>query len=85
MQKYVTIYKVLIVMLVVSIVTVCVSYRIGISPVTKEDIPVTIEVTENSTYLSLASLLKENGLIRSQSFYKIYIKIFKPNPLQAGT
>lgn len=85
MQKYVTIYKVLIVMLVVSIVTVCVSYRIGISPVTKEDIPVTIEVTENSTYLSLASLLKENGLIRSQSFYKIYIKIFKPNHLQAGT
>lgn len=85
MQKYVTIYKILIVMLVVSIVTVCVSYRIGISPVSKDSKEVTIEIAENSTYLSIASQLKENHLIRSQSFYKIYIRIFKPNHLQAGT
>lgn len=67
------------------IVTACLSYKIGISPVTKEDKPVTIEITENSTYLSIASNLKENGLIRSQTFYKIYIKIFKPNHLKKGT
>lgn len=85
MQKYVTIYKVLIVILVISIVTVCLSYRIGISPVSKESKEVTIEITENSTYLSIASLLKDKGLIRSQSFYKIYIRIFKPSHLQAGT
>jgi len=85
MQKYVTIYKILIVMLVITIVTVCVSYRIGISPVTKESKEVTVQITENSTYLSIASLLKEKGLIRSQSFYKIYVRIFKPNHLQTGT
>lgn len=72
-------------MLVIGILTVCISYRVGISPVTKEDKPVTIEITENSTYLSIASNLKEKGLIRSQSFYKIYVKIFKPSHLQTGT
>ena len=62
-----------------------VSYRIGISPVDRnnED-PIIIEITPGSTYHSIGELLKENNLIRSISFYRVYIWIFKPDNLQAG-
>ena len=85
MIKYVNIYKIIILIIVIIIVISCVSYNIGISAVSKEDKPVTIEIEENNTYLSIAEQLKENNLIRSQTFYKIYVRIFKPNNLQVGS
>lgn len=85
MQKFLNVYKFAIVILAVVIIAFCVSYRYGISPVSKTDKPVTITIEENSTYLSISTLLKENNLIRSQTFYKMYIKIFKPSNLQVGT
>lgn len=84
MKKYVNIYKFVIVFLALIIITVCLSYNYGISPVSKNDSEVVFEVTENSTYLSIAQELKDNNLIRSINFYKVYIKIFKPDNLQAG-
>lgn len=59
-------------------------YIYSISAVTKNSSKVTLEIAENSTYYSIASLLKENNLIRSELSYKIYIKLNKPNNLQAG-
>jgi len=85
MQKYVNIYKFIIVILVIVIVTVCGAYRYAISPVSKESKEIVFVVPENSTYLTIATKLKESGLIRSEIFYKVYIKIFNPNNLQAGT
>ena len=85
MKKYVTIYKVVIALMVIVIATLCISYNYGISPVSKNDKKVEIVIENNSTYLTISKLLKENNLIRSETFYKVYIKIFKPNNLQAGT
>lgn len=56
----------------------------GTSSVSKDSFEVKITIPKESTYLSISNLLKENNLIRSESFYKIYIKIFKPNNLKAG-
>ena len=84
MKKYVNIYIFVIAIMAIVIIVGCVSYNIGISPVTKESNEVEFEITENSTYLSIASKLKENNLIRSETFYKIYIKIFKPENLEKG-
>lgn len=75
----------LVIIVAIIIIVSCCSYRIGISPVSKEDIPVTVEITDETGYLGIASLLKENGLIRSEIFYKIYVKIFNPSKLEAGT
>lgn len=75
----------LVIVIGITIVITCGAYRIGISPVSKDEAPVVVNIEENSTYYSIGSLLKENNLIRSESFYKIYIKIFKPNNLQPGT
>lgn len=85
MQKYVNIYKYVIVIMVVVIVSVCGTYRYAISPVSKEDKEILFEVPNNSTYLTIAESLKEKGLIKSALFYKVYIKIFNPSNLQAGT
>jgi len=85
MKRYVSIYKFVIVIVVVAIFAVCGGYKYAISPVSKNDKEVIFEVTENSTYLTIAEKLKENNLIRSINFYKVYIKIFKPNNLQKGT
>jgi len=85
MKKYCTIAAFYIVVIAIVITIGCISYKIGIAPVSKSDKEVIIDIPSNSTYLSIADLLKENNLIKSESFYKIYIKIFKPNNLQAGT
>ncbi len=85
MKKYVNIYIFVIVILAIIIVVGCTAYNIGISPVSKESKEVIFEVSENSSYLSIAPQLKENNLIRSETFYKIYIKIFSPSNLEKGT
>ncbi|MEG2322095.1 MAG: endolytic transglycosylase MltG [Bacilli bacterium] len=85
MKKYCTIYLAIIIVLVIFITTLCCTYNYSLKPVSKESKEITIEIKEESTYLSIASLLKENNLIKSEAFYKVYVKIFKPNNLQAGT
>ena len=84
MKKYCNIYKFVIIFLVVLIILTCGSYKIGTSSVSKDSFEVKITIPKESTYLSISNLLKENNLIRSESFYKIYIKIFKPDNLKAG-
>ena len=84
MKKYCNIYKFVIIFLVVLIILICGSYKIGTSSVSKDSFEVKITIPKESTYLSISNLLKENNLIRSESFYKIYIKIFKPDNLKAG-
>lgn len=84
MKKYCNIYKFLIIFLTIVILLVCGSYKIGISSVSKIDKEVSLTIPKDSTYLSISNLLKENNLIRSETFYKIYIKIFKPTNLKAG-
>ena len=84
MKKYCNIYKFVIIFLVVLIILTCGSYKIGTSSVSKDSFEVKITIPKESTYLSISNLLKENNLIRSESFYKIYNKIFKPNNLKAG-
>ena len=60
-------------------------YNYSISSVSNKSEEVIFEVQEGSTYSSLVNDLKEQNLIRSELFYKIYIKLNNPNLLQAGT
>ena len=46
---------------------------------------VIISVSEGQTYSTIASLLKEKGLIKSETAYKVYIKLNKPNNLEYGS
>ena len=46
---------------------------------------VIISVSEGQTYSTIASLLKEKGLIKSETAYKVYIKLNKPTNLEYGS
>lgn len=60
-------------------------YKAETGPVNKSDEIITFEVEKGSTYNSIAHSLKEKNLIKSELFYKIYIKLHKPNNLQVGS
>lgn len=62
----------------------CFIYKINISRVSKNDEIKEITITSGSTYLTIANMLKSNNLIKSELFYKVYIKIHNPKSLQAG-
>ena len=59
-------------------------YKVETGRVSNKNQVITYEVKEGSTFNSLSSSLKSKNLIKSELFYKIYIKIHKPNNLQAG-
>ena len=77
-MKKLSIKKIIIGLLI--LVIVCTSICIGvyfylISPVSKTDENVTFYVDEGSAYSNIGGKLKENGLIKSELAYKIYLKI----------
>lgn len=55
-----------------------------LSPTGKEEEKVKFEVKPGSTYYSLVTELKEENLIRSEIFFKLYLKIISPKNLDAG-
>ena len=59
-------------------------YRIGIGRVSKDETLKEIEVTSGNTYMSVSKILKDNHLIKSEFFFKVYVKLHKPTSLQAG-
>ena len=65
MKKYVTIYKVAIILMIIVIATLCISYNYGISPVSKNDKNVESNVKKYEPYSALYA--KDNGLY----YYKV--------------
>lgn len=67
------------------IAVVCfITYKINTGAVSNNDAVKEIMIESGSNYYSITSVLKENKLIKSELFYKIYIKLHKPESLQAG-
>ncbi len=60
-------------------------YSNGTSRVSSDKTIVKFEVKEGSTYTSIATDLKASNLIKSEFWYRIYVKLNKPTGLQAGT
>lgn len=75
--------KILIVFLCL-ILAVFVIYKFEISSVSNDKTNIEIEVKKGETYLTLSKRLKEKDLIKSEFFYKIYVKTHKSSDLQAG-
>lgn len=75
----------LLIIIVATILAIVVLYNYYTSPINKESTDVIrFEVVESDRFLNLGDRLKDEGLIRNELFYKIYIKMNKPNNLQVG-
>jgi len=59
-------------------------YFIAFGKVSNNNEQVKFVVETGSTYSTLAPKLKEENLIKSEFFYKIYIKLTNPEPLKTG-
>lgn len=68
----------------VLILASCTVYNYSIKAVSDNSEKKEFEIVENDTYLNIASKLKNSNLIRSELFYKVYVKIFKPKKLEIG-
>ena len=82
LKKLLAFVSIIIVAIILALVVL---YNMYTSPVdkTNEDV-IRFEVVESDRFLNLGDKLKQEGLIRNELFYKIYIKMNKPNNLQVG-
>ena len=85
MKNYVIVAKMMIVFIAVVILTLCLFYRYEIKPMSTNDSEVEITVNAGDTWYTVGANLYEKSLIRSYKFYKIYIKLFRPKNLEAGS
>ena len=60
-------------------------YRLNTAAVSDKTDSVSIEVKDGNNYFTIASFLKKNNLIKSEFFYKIFLKIHRPTGLITGT
>ena len=59
-------------------------YKFETGAVSSDKTVIQFEVKKGSNYNSIVSSLKEKKLIKSEFFYKLYIKLHSPNNLQEG-
>lgn len=84
MKKYAYIMGAILCIMTAIVITGCTIYNYNIGPVSKDKNFKEIVIKEGETFNSIAPILKENNLIKSEFFYKLYIKINKPETFEAG-
>ena len=84
MNKLKRVILILVFMLVSIILVGLISFYINTSAVSKSNKEVKITVSKNSTYYLLSKNLYDNNLIKSEFWYKVYIKIMEPKNLETG-
>ncbi len=76
----------IITVIVVLIVTAIITWNVMLSPVDKNnDKKIEVVIKNGSTSREIATILKEKELIRSEFFFRVYLKISKTNYLKATT
>lgn len=74
----------LIVLIILVVIVLLGLYKWNTSAVSKNTKPITVEVKKGDNYFTMASKLKEKNLIKSEFFYKIFLKFHKPGKLVRG-
>ncbi len=83
-MKFVKIFGILFAIFLVLVIGFSVVYIVNVSAPTDNSEEVLFEVEANDTYSGLGIKLENAGLIKSEFFYKIHIKVFEPGKLDIG-
>lgn len=78
------IFVVLVSLIILGSIVILLVYKNGISKVSDDNSEKEFIVEKGSTYTSISKDLKKQNLIKSELMYKIFIKLNKPNNLEAG-
>lgn len=81
-KKLILILSIIVIVIIGSILLF---YNIGLSAVSSENTEIEFVIEEGSTYYSVINKLKNEGLIKNELCFKIYIKLNNKNRLEAGT
>lgn len=84
MRKFRNISLSILIVVTIMIIGICGFYNYMLSPVSKNNDIVEIEIPQNTSSREIAKILKNNYLIRDEKIFLIYIKIFKVNNMKAG-
>jgi UPF0755 protein len=77
---------VLIILVVVSITSLCIIYKVNIKAMDINDsTKIEVVIPPGTTTTKIGEILKEKELIRSSTFFNIYVKLFKVGNLKAST
>lgn len=75
----------LIVLIILVVVGLIGFYNMETKAVSKDTTPITVTIEKGSNYYTIAPMLEKNNLIKSEFFYKIFLKIHRPGNLVVGT
>lgn len=75
----------IVILMALIILGSCIFYNLNLRSVSSNSKEVEFMVDSGSTYYSIGSKLKREGLIRNEFCFKLYIKFNKVNNLEAGT
>lgn len=84
MKKFKNISLGAVITLTIVIIGACGFYNYMLEPVSSKSDTIEIEIPSNTSTKGIASILKENNLIRDEKIFLIYTKIYKINNLKAG-
>ena len=84
MKRLKTIYLILLIITVIIITGVCLTYNYMLSPTGKSKDIIEVEIPKGTPSRGIATILKNNDLIRNERFFIIYLRIFNYNDLKAG-
>ena len=59
-------------------------YKFETLPVSSSTKPITVEIEKGDNYFNIARKLKQKNIIKSEFFYKIFLKFHKPGKLVIG-
>ena len=86
MKIFRNIAAIILVILGITILSICTIYNINIKAVDKnDDSKIEIVIPQGTSKKEVGNILEENGLIRSSTFFSIYIKLFDTKDFKAST
>ncbi len=86
MKIFRNIAAIILVILGITILSLCTIYNINIKAVDKnDDSKIEIVIPQGTSKKEVGNILEENGLIRSSTFFSIYIKLFDTKDFKAST
>ena len=75
----------LVCLMLVTIIVLFITYKRNLKPVDSSDTtPITVEIPTGAVSKDIGKILKDKDLIRSSTFFNIYVKLFKPGNMKAG-
>lgn len=86
MKIFRNIAAIILVLLGITILSLCTIYNINIKAVDKnDDSKIEVIIPQGTSKKEVGNILEKNGLIRSSTFFSIYIKLFDTKDFKAST